>query len=227
MTVLGFDTSGKNASVAVSDGGITLANSSLHSSRTHSQIILPLCKSMLENAGLSLNDMDLFAVAAGPGSYTGLRIGIASVKAFAYALGKKCLGISTLEALAYNCRGMDGIICGVMTARADLVYSAFFRDASNGMERLCRDGITERGELAGTLSKYDEKIIFTGDGAERFLCDFNIPNAELAPLPLRLQLADGVCAAAFYHAPAEPSELRAAYLQPVKAEKDLEKKRNA
>ena len=105
LQILGIDTSGKNASVAVWNDGELRAQYFVQTRMTHSQVILPLCEKMLADLGITVKDIDRFAVAAGPGSYTGLRIGISAVKALAFGLGKKCNGISTLEAIAYNFAG--------------------------------------------------------------------------------------------------------------------------
>ena len=124
MTLLGIDTSGKTASAAVCTESAVLAQTTVYTSLTHSQVILPICRDVVKSAGLELSDMDGIAVSAGPGSYTGLRIGISSVKAICFALNKPCIGISTLESLANNVSLHRGIICAVMAARLELVYCA-------------------------------------------------------------------------------------------------------
>ena len=110
MLILGIDTSGKNASVAVCSENEMLAQYFVKTQKTHSQVILPLCEKMLSDLEISVNDIDRFAVAAGPGSYTGLRIGVSAIKALAFGLDKKCNGISTLEAIAYNFKGNCGVV---------------------------------------------------------------------------------------------------------------------
>ncbi|MDE6745485.1 MAG: tRNA (adenosine(37)-N6)-threonylcarbamoyltransferase complex dimerization subunit type 1 TsaB, partial [Oscillospiraceae bacterium] len=101
MILLGIDTSGKTASVAVCTETSVLAQTTVYTKLTHSQVILPICNDVLKSAGTELSDVDVIAAAAGPGSYTGLRIGIAAVQAMCFALDKHCIGISTLEALAH------------------------------------------------------------------------------------------------------------------------------
>ena len=119
MRILGIDTSGKVAAAALydSEAGCLLAQQSVYTKRTHSQVILPLAERLLADTGLQWQDVDGFAVAKGPGSYTGLRIGIAAVKAMAYALQIPCVGISTLEGLAWQNLSWQGVICSVMVMR--------------------------------------------------------------------------------------------------------------
>lgn len=215
MTLLGIDTSGKTASVAVCTENAVLAQNSVYTKLTHSQIILPICRGVLKSAGLTLNDIDGIAAAAGPGSYTGLRIGIAAVKAMCFALNKPCIGISTLEALAHNVSLHRGVICSVMAARQDLVYGAVFSSDGRTVTRLTEDRILPIGELKMILDGYDGNIAAVGDGSsllsgERFI---------EAPPHLRLQLASGLCAAAFDKELYTPDKLEAAYLEITKAEK--------
>jgi len=217
LKLLGIDTSGKVASVAVCDENTVIAQTTVVTKLTHSQIILPLCKEVLRLAETDLADIDRIAVADGPGSYTGLRIGISTVKGMAFALGTECVGVSTLEALAHNLAGYDGTICAVMSARQSLVYAAEFRSDKNGITRLTDDRIIEGEELAALL---DGDIIFVGDYASEFVKKYGRDGFTVAPPHLRLQLASGVCSAAMKKAPQKPEEINARYLQPTKAEKD-------
>lgn len=218
MTLLGIDTSGKTASVAVCTEDSVLAQTTVYTKLTHSQVILPICKDVLKNAGMELSDVDGISVAMGPGSYTGLRIGIAAVKAMCFALNKKCLGVSTLEALANNVSLHKGVICAVMTARLNLVYCAVFRSDGKKIERITEDGIMPIEELKAQLDAMDGDIAVVGDAAEKLEGDRFV----IAPPHLKLQLASGVCAAAFGKELYTPDKLDAAYLQITKAEKDLQ-----
>lgn len=217
MKVLGIDTSGHVASVAVCDGDTVLAQTSVVTKLTHSQIILPLCKDVLRLAETELQDIDRIAVADGPGSYTGLRIGISAVKGMAFALKKDCVGVSTLEALAYNLAGYEGIICPVMSARGNLVYTATFSCDGKNITRITEDGITDAGELAASL---DGKVIFVGDYAQEFIEKYGRDGFVAAPPHLRLQLASSVCFAGKDKESCGPDGINARYLQPTKAEKD-------
>ena len=147
MTLLGIDTSGKTASVALCTEDKVLAQTTVYTSLTHSQVILPLCNDVLKNAGVELSDVDGIAVAMGPGSYTGLRIGISAVKAICFAQNKPCIGISTLEGLANNVSLHKGKICAVMTARLDLVYCALFESDGCKVKRLTNDEILSIDDL--------------------------------------------------------------------------------
>ena len=220
MTLLGIDTSGKTASVALCTEDKVLAQTTVYTSLTHSQVILPICKDVLKNAGMELSDVDGIAVAMGPGSYTGLRIGISAVKAICFAQDKPCIGVSTLEGLANNVSLHRGIICAVMAARLDLVYCAVFESDGCKVKRLTEDEILPLDELAAKLEQYDGSIAVAGDAADKLVGERFVT----APPHLRLQLATGLCSAAFDKEPGTPEKLDAAYLQITKAEKDLQEK---
>ncbi|MDE6598606.1 MAG: tRNA (adenosine(37)-N6)-threonylcarbamoyltransferase complex dimerization subunit type 1 TsaB [Oscillospiraceae bacterium] len=219
MLLLGIDTSGKTASVAVCTENSVLAQTTVYTKLTHSQVILPICKDVLKSAGLTLSDVDVIAAAAGPGSYTGLRIGIAAVKAMCFALDKPCIGISTLEALAYNVSLHKGVICAVMAARLDLVYCAVFRSDGRNVTRLSEDEILPIDELIKRLEAFDEDVVTVGDAAEKLAGK----RFMTAPPHLKLQLASSLCAAGFTKEPYSPDRLEAAYMEITKAEKDLRK----
>ena len=218
LTLLGIDTSGKTASVTVCSENTVLAQNTVYTKLTHSQVILPICKDVLKNAGLELSDVDGIAVSAGPGSYTGLRIGIAAVKAICFALNKPCIGISTLESLANNVSFHKGTICAVMTARLDLVYCAVFRSDGKSVTRITEDGILSIDELKSRLESESGDIAVVGDAADKLAGEHFIT----APPHLKLQLASSLCYAAFGKEFVTPDELEAAYLQITKAEKDLQ-----
>lgn len=220
MTLLGIDTSGKTASVALCTEDKVLAQTTVYTSLTHSQVILPICNDVLKNAGVDLADVDGIAVAAGPGSYTGLRIGISAVKAICFAQNKPCIGVSTLEGLANNVSLHKGIICAVMTARLDLVYCAVFKSDGCKAGRLTDDEILPLEELKSKLDEYDGTIAVVGDAADKL----NGERFLIAPPHLKLQLATGLCSAAFDKELSTPDKLDAAYLQITKAEKDLQEK---
>lgn len=220
MTLLGIDTSGKTASVALCTEDKVLAQTTVYTSLTHSQVILPICNDVLKNAGVELSDVDGIAVAMGPGSYTGLRIGISAVKAICFAQNKPCVGISTLEGLANNVSLHKGIICAVMTARLDLVYCALFESDGCKVTRLNNDEILSVDALKQKLEQYEGSIAVVGDAADKLEGEKFI----IAPPHLKLQLATGLCSAAFGKEMSTPDELDAAYLQITKAEKDLQEK---
>lgn len=218
--LLGIDTSGKTASVALCKEDKVLAQTTVYTSLTHSQVILPICNDVLKNAGVELSDVDGIAVAMGPGSYTGLRIGISAVKAICFAQNKPCIGISTLEGLANNVSLHKGIICAVMAARLDLVYCALFESDGCKAKRLTSDEIVSIADLIVRLEEYNDSIAVVGDAADKLEGERFI----IAPPHLRLQLATGLCSAAFDKEMSTADKLDAAYLQITKAEKDLQEK---
>ncbi len=221
MLILGIDTSGKTASVAVCNENNVIAQTTVLTKLTHSQVILPLVERILNDAELSLSDIDGFAVANGPGSYTGLRIGISAVKAMCLAQNKKCIGVSTLKALAYNCVGSKGTIVALMKARPDIAYYAvFLSDGKNIVEKK-EDAIDRAEDIIKHIDVTDD-IILVGDYAEEFyekyLLDKN--NVRLCAFHERLQLSSSLCAIAFQEELYSPDMLDASYLQITKAEKD-------
>ncbi|MBS6444360.1 MAG: tRNA (adenosine(37)-N6)-threonylcarbamoyltransferase complex dimerization subunit type 1 TsaB [Ruminococcus sp.] len=222
MLILGIDTSGKMASVSLMQDDVLLAENSVYTTLTHSQIIMPMCKKLLESVGKTLQDVNRIVVSCGPGSYTGLRIGISGVKAMCFALNIGCNGISTLESLAYNVFGFDGVICSIMKARLDLVYCGLFQSNMKSITRYSDDCILEKSMLFEKLSNIDKNIILVGDGAEDFYSSYEFKsNVALASVKDRLQSASSLCEIARNLEPQTPQDLQALYLQPTKAEKDL------
>ena len=130
MKILALDSSATVATVAVCDDGALLAEYTLNNGNTHSETLLPMVECVLGKLSMTVNDIDIFAASSGPGSFTGVRIGAATLKGLAFAQGKTCVGVSTLEALATNLSLYEGIVCPVMNARRSQVYTALFR--SNG-----------------------------------------------------------------------------------------------
>ena len=225
MLTLGIETSGKTASVALFEDGMMLGQNSVYTAKTQSQVILPMVKRLVSECDREIEQIDRIAVGVGPGSYTGIRIGIAAVKAMCFAGDKPCCGVSTLEGLAYNYPA-DGIVCAVMKARQKLVYAAVFRFENGRAERVADDMIIDSAELDEQLKKYNEKIILTGDAAADFCGEFTGGMYTVAPAHLRNQNAAGICMASFCNEYVGPEELEASYLQLVKAEKDLIEKEN-
>ncbi len=185
-----------------------------------------MCKKMLSDAGKTLSDVEGFAAVSGPGSYTGLRIGIAAVKGLCFGLDKNCAGVSSLMSLAYNFRGispLDSIICPVMHARQELVYNAVFKAENGNIIREREDGITQVKQLADELSSLSQNVILTGDYAETLYASLKdkCSHISLAPPLLRAPLALSLCYAAMDMGFSSPDDLNAEYLQITKAEKDL------
>ena len=200
MRILGFDTSAKAASVALSENGKLISEFYLDSGFTHSETVLPMAKAVLDAARITPADVDLFAVNCGPGSFTGLRIGIAAVKALGMSLGKPCAAVSTLEALAYNAQSFSGIICAAMDARCNQVYTAFFESDGTTVNRLCEDRAVSTDVLFEDIKNYiserGEKVMLVGDGANLCFKKFGDEFVKTAPSQLLLGHASGTCIAA-------------------------------
>ena len=214
MLTLAFESSAKAASVALCEGEKLLAQSTQNLGLTHSRTLLPMAEAMLKNAEVSLDQVDLFAVAHGPGSFTGVRIGVSAVKGLAWAAQKPACGVSTLGAMAWNgvAAGEGSLICCCMDARRSQVYNALFEVRSGRPERLCEDRAISVEALLEELKSDDRKPFLVGDGAE--LCAAALRKADLpyflAPENLRHQSAWGVAMAA------QDSEfVSGALLQPV------------
>jgi tRNA threonylcarbamoyladenosine biosynthesis protein TsaB len=156
-----------------------LASIALNTGNTHSETLLPSVEALLRMCDLTADDVDIFACSSGPGSFTGVRIGASTVKGMAFGKNKPCIGVSTLEALAYNLRGFDGILSPVMNARRSQVYNALFRVRDGRLERLCPDRAIALDELARELEAYaGETVYLSGDGYDMTraaLADLNIP----------------------------------------------------
>lgn len=217
MKILGLESSAKSASVALSEGGKILARSFQNSGLTHSRTLLPMAEDLLKNCGLTMADIDAVAVAAGPGSFTGLRIGISAAKGLAWARELPCAAVSTLEAMAQNLRHMDGclIICA-MDARRSQIYNAVFLARGDTLERLCPDRAIAIADVAEEVKDDSRAKIIVGDGA--LLC-YNSLNelgiaCHLAPEHLRMQDAVGVCLCA-EEAAASGALVSSAALQPT------------
>lgn len=228
LLILGIDTSGKTASAALFDTEteIFLAQSTIYTQKTHSQVIMPMVKEIIAQSGKKMEDIGAVAVAAGPGSYTGLRIGVAAVKAMCFGLGIKCCGVSTLEGLACNNISYKGNICAIMKARGDLVYCCTYKSDGYCIEQTSAEEIISRDALAEILALRCEETLLCGDAAADFFTDYRSPMLIIAPPLGRLQNAVGVCLAGASRKLVDPEQLEVSYLQKVKAEKDLEEKIN-
>lgn len=199
MNILALESSAAACSAALCRDGALIAQSFQCSGLTHSRTLLPMVHDMLDNCGESLERVDVIAVAAGPGSFTGLRIGVATAKGLAWAGGQPCAPCSTLESMAWPLAHLEGklIVC-VMDARRKQVYNALFLAGGNSLERLCPDRAVSLEELGEELKNFRETKIAVGDGAG--LC-YNslreqVPGLTLAPVHLRTQSAWGVARAA-------------------------------
>lgn len=226
MLTLAFESSAKAASVALVEDGRLISQYSQCSALTHSRTLLPMAEDMLKNAELELAKIDLFAVAHGPGSFTGIRIGVSTVKGLAWAAGKPCVGVSTLEAMAWHGLAAGGYICPVMDARRSQVYNALFKIEGGKPQRLCEDRPIALADLAGELQNLDTPVFLVGDGAElaeRFLSGQGIA-CITAPENLRWQSAWGVAMAARDKEPGNADSLLPVYLRLSQAERERQER---
>ena len=199
MIILALESSAGACSAALSRDGELTAQFYAHSGLTHSRTLLPMVESMLENSGVTLDEVDVIAVAAGPGSFTGLRIGVATAKGLAWKGDKLCAPCSTLESMAWPlAHRKDALIVCAMDARRSQVYNALFLATGEGLERLSPDRAISLEELGDEVKKYKNSKIVVGDGAK--LCYNTLIgqgiDLQLAPRPLRMQSAWGVVRAA-------------------------------
>ena len=164
MKILALDSSATVASVALCEDGRLLAEYTLNNGNTHSETLLPMIESLLSQFSMNVGDIDLFAASMGPGSFTGVRIGAATLKGLAFASGKPCVCVSTLEALAENLAAFKGLICPVMNARRSQVYTALFRSDGKTLTRLMPDSALAISELDEKLAEYGEAVMLSGDG---------------------------------------------------------------
>ena len=193
MTILALDSASRSAGVCILRDGHVLYRAALTAGHTHSETLLPLCDAALKAAGLTLEDVDVLAAAAGPGSFTGLRIGLATLKGLAFAADKPCVCVSTLEALALS-SGAEGVVATALDARRGEVYCAAFCVRGGEAERLLPDAAMSAETFAAQLNALDEPCVCMGDGAH-LVC----PHAKACrPVfePLRTDCALGAALAA-------------------------------
>ena len=224
MLILGLESSAKAASVALCRDGELIAQYSQCSGLTHSRTLLPMAEDLLRNTETRLDDVDAVAVACGPGSFTGIRIGVAAVKGLCWAAEKPAIGVSTLAAMAWNgvAAGEGSLICCCMDARRQQVYNALFEIRDAKPVRLVPDRAISLEELARELEKYEKRVFLVGDGAK--LCYNRLGElgiaGTIAPEPVLQQSAYGVCRAAEDEPVRPAAELLPVYLRLSQAERE-------
>ena len=226
MMILALESSAAACSVALTRDGELVAQNWQNSGLTHSRTLLPMAEDMLKNAELSLDKVDLFAVAHGPGSFTGIRIGVSTVKGLAWAADKPCVGVSTLEAMAWHGLAAGGLVCPVMDARRSQVYNALFQVENGKPVRLCEDRPIALSQLAEELQALNAPVFLVGDGAElaeKYLREQAIP-CTVAPENLRWQSAWGVAMAAMDKTPGNADALLPVYLRLSQAERERQER---
>lgn len=228
-TILAIETSAGPASCALTRNGEIVASAAVNTRLTHSQTLMPMVQDMLRNSGAALKDVELFAVAAGPGSFTGVRIGVAAVKGLAFPDDKPCAAVSTLAAMARNAEGIpfDGLVCAVMDARCSQVYTACFACEGGRLSRLTPDEAISIVDLKNRLLSAKKSVFLVGDGASMCYTELQgqVPGLLLAPPHLRFQQAAGVAAEAAQMVRegrlCSAAELQPAYLRLPQAEREL------
>ena len=226
MKVLAVDSSAKACSAAITDDNRILGSFFINTALTHSQTLVPMIDSLLKNTATDLDKIDYFAVSAGPGSFTGVRIGVSAIKGIAMPLDKPCVSVSTLEAMAYNVTDRDCVVCAVMDARRSQVYNALFKVKDSTVTRLCDDRALSIEELGNELKDINERVVLVGDGAElsfRVLSELGLP-CVLAPENLRMQSAWGVAMAALDKEPGNADSLLPVYLRLSQAERERQER---
>lgn len=226
MKILAIDTSSFPASVAIADNGILMGEYVIRNQRKHSQNIMMMTERLFDDLGMDISEIDVFSVTSGPGSFTGLRIGISSVRAFAQAMKKPVAPVNTLEALAYNFSLSDAVIVPMLDARRDEVFTAAYEFKNGTATELTPPCVMTIGEIC---EKYkDSNVILTGDGAIIHRDELN--GFTLAPLNLAETRASSLALAAYKKA--EKNELcdynhvSPLYLRKSQAEREYEGRKN-
>ncbi len=232
MKILAIDTSAKAASVCIAQEDKIIGEFFINTSLTHSRTLIPMIEQLCVNSGVSLNEIEAIAVNAGPGSFTGVRIGVAAAKGLAFENNLPCVAVSTLESMAYNALYSDCVICAVMDARCSQVYNALFRVKDGQLTRLCDDRALALNDLEQELKTVynGEKIMLIGDGAEisfEFLRK-SVPDVFLSPVNIRVQKASSTALAAFKSISAgevlTDEGLMPVYLRLPQAQRELNKR---
>ncbi|NBJ83600.1 tRNA (adenosine(37)-N6)-threonylcarbamoyltransferase complex dimerization subunit type 1 TsaB [bacterium 1XD42-94] len=230
MRILGIESSSMTASVALMDSGITMAEYTVNFKKTHSQTLLPMIHQMVSLLEIELSTIDAIAVSGGPGSFTGLRIGSATAKGLGFALNKPLIHIPTLDATAYNLFGASGLICPIMDARRNQVYTGIYR-FEREFEVVMEQAAMEIGELLSRLNACGERVIFLGDGVpvyEDRIREQMVQPFDFAPANDNRQRAASVAAlGAVYYTAGKfetAAEHKPDYLRKSQAEREREEK---
>ena len=183
MRILSIDSASKVATAALLDENNLIAEYTLNNKMEHSTLIMDMVDKLLKDSNLSIDDIDGFVVSKGPGSFTGLRIGMATIKGLSFGSNKPYISISSLDALAYSLISFDGIICPIMDALRDSVYTCLYKNNNGNLEKLTDYSALDLDELIEVLKEKGEKVIFTGDGLikHKEYLSTNHPNVYFAP----------------------------------------------
>lgn len=197
VTIVAIDSSGLVASVAILTDNEIIAEYTINHKKTHSQTLLPMLDAVVKMAELSMEEIDGIAVAAGPGSFTGLRIGSATAKGLGLALNKPLLSVPTLEGMAYNLFGTEKLICPLMDARRNQVYTGIFRFEKDELKTVLEQRAVPIEEIIGEINKLNQEVIFLGDGVSVYQArieeETTVP-FQIAPAHLSKQRAGSIAA---------------------------------
>ena len=228
MKILAVECSSLSAGAALTEDLKVLGESYANTGLTHSRTLMPMVESVLKTTGVDIREIDVFAVSSGPGSFTGVRIGVSAVKGMADAQDKPCFSVSSLEGIAYPFKNYEAVICPVMDARCNQVYTAMFE---NG-KRISADEAVLIEQLKQKIIALNKKVILAGDGAELVYGKLKdeIDNIYLCGSQLRYAHASSVALAAFEklsagETPMRSGELLPSYLRLPQAERELNNKR--
>jgi len=231
LKVLAVDTSSTVAAVAVIDNTKLLGEYVLNRRMTHSQTLMPIIKELAQRLEFSLGDIDIFAASTGPGSFTGLRIGVTTIKAIAYAVKKPVVSVPTLDALAYNIPMTEDIICPIMDARNNQVFTAVYENKQDKQVKITEYMGLPVAELVELLNGKNRNVVFTGDAVNihrDFLKEKLLEKCRFAPLNLLHQRASTVAELALLKASAgiteTPFDMVPFYLRKSQAEREYERK---
>jgi len=215
MLILALDTSGKTASCALARDGVAIAQKEQETNLSHSRALLPLCEELLKENGLKFQDIDLFASTVGPGSFTGLRIGIAAVKGFALMLDKPCAAVPTLVAAAMGTE-KNGVICAAVRARPDEYFCAFFERLGGRLVRLSEDKVMSGSEITKEAEELGTVVQLCGEGCEELVSE---ENEQLFFNTGVKQSAQSTALAAFFMEPVSCHEINPVYMKDSQAER--------
>ena len=227
MKILSLDASANSASVCIYDAteDKIIGDFYINTKLTHSQTLVPMIDALLNSAKLSLSDIDFFAVNTGPGSFTGIRIGVSVIKGMAMALNKPCVSVSTLHSMAYNfIDSEDVVVCACMDARRNQVYNALFSVNNGVVSRICDDRAISVEDLFSELATIDKTIVLVGDGAELCYRQKGDCDVTLSVASKRYQRASSVALAAVElinkDETLSAATLMPTYLRPSQAERE-------
>lgn len=229
MIVLSIDSSSKVATVALLKDDILMAEYVLNDKREHSVLLMPMIENILKESNLTIDDIDAYVVSKGPGSFTGLRIGMATIKGMSFGSNKPYISLSSLDALAYSVSSFNGIICPIMDALRTNVYTGLYKNENGSLETIMDPTPMELEDLISLLKEKNEPVIFTGDGLTKHkeFINENFPNANFAPNHLSIvrasslgelgmqKLKSGIC---------DDSNSSPVYLKKPQAERELERR---